>query len=111
MKRLLVAAVPILALTLGTAALAQTSGAETTEKSGTSAGPSGSTRGSTSGTNNTTDMACERRTPSNRMSSSGPSSEKHGAAKPAENECGPAGTSGSSTSPGARGGGAGGAGH
>lgn len=110
MKRLLVSAASILALTLGTAALAQTSGTGTTEKSGTSAGTSGSTSGSLSGTNNTRDMACERRTPSNQMSSSGPSGEKHGTAKPEENECGPAGTSGSSTSPGARGGGAGGAG-
>lgn len=112
MKRLLVAVAPILVLTLGTAALAQTSGTGTTEKPGTSAGTSGSTTGSMSGKNNTTDMGCERgRTPSNQMSSSGPSGEKHGAAKPAENECGPAGTSGSSTSPGARGGGASGAGH
>lgn len=111
MKRLLVATASILALTLGTAALAQTSGTGTTEKPGTSVGTSGSTRGSMSGANNTTDKACEHRTPSNRMSSSGPSSEKHGAAKPAENDCGPAGTSGSSTSPGARGGGASGAGH
>jgi hypothetical protein len=95
MKGVVVTAAAILALTLGTTALAQTSGTGSTEKSGTSDGTSGYTSGSTSGsmsgTNNTKDMACERRTPSNQMSSSGPSGEKHGAAKPAENECGPAG--------------------
>jgi hypothetical protein len=122
MRRFLIAAASILALTLGTAALAQTSGTGTTEKSGSGAATSGTTSGSMSGTSGTTsgstpgrnsrpDMACEHNTPSNRMSSSGPSDEKHGAAKPAESECGPAGTSGSSTSPGARGGGSGGGGH
>lgn len=112
MKRL-VATASILALTLGTAALAQTSSTGPRENSGTSAGTSGSmsgtsgtTSGATSGTSTRRDIPCERRTPSNQMSSSGPSAEKQGAAKPAEDECGPRGTSGSSASPGARGGGA-----
>lgn len=113
MKRL-VATASILVLTLGTAALAQTSGTGTSEKPGTSAGTSGSmsgTSGATSGTSSTRNMPCERRTPSNQMGASGPSGEKQGAAKPADSECGPRGTSGSSASPGARGGGASGAGH
>jgi hypothetical protein len=112
MKRFVFAAASILALSFGTAALAQTSNnTGTTERSGSSTATTGTTTGVTPGRNNQADMACQRETPSNRKSSSGPSDEKHGEAKAAENECGPAGTSGSSTSPGARGGGAGGAGH
>lgn len=111
MRHFIVAAASMLALTVGTAALAQTSGTGATEKSGSSAVTTGTTSGSTPGRNSKPDMACADKTASNRMSSSGSSDEKHGSAKPAETECGPAGTSGSSTSPGARGGGAGGGGH